>query len=215
MSMRQLTSRSFGFSFRSLVGAYERPERCLRHAVRVGGAFLLVFLMVFSVPLFAVAQLAPGVTPFGVNAGGTRYANGSNHSYRSAETSIFQRFRWEHRFDGAGGQDVYNKTDLTLNRAPSVQVIPDIYWLVEGLAGDIAGTYQCVVPQSDTVCTIGRIAIADDAHELSALLQNNLVCHELGHSIGFGHGTTRDSCMTGGDNNKLSVIEQGLINRQY
>ena len=62
---------------------------------------------------------------------------------------------------------------------------------------------------------MGMIVIADNAHELSDLLQNNLVCHEVGHSIGFGHGTAGDSCMSGGENNQLNHIEIGLINGHY
>ena len=182
--------------------------------VRTAGALLVVLLITLSPPS-AVAQLDPGVTPFGVKLGGTRYANNSQHSYRSLEDDILQRWRWEHRFDGAGGQDVYNPTDMNLARAPDYALFPDFYWLVETLHGATAGTYNCATPLSDSVCSSARIVIADDAHQLSDLLQNNLVCHEVGHSIGFGHGTAGDSCMSGGDNNQLSHIEVGLINNYY
>ena len=62
---------------------------------------------------------------------------------------------------------------------------------------------------------MAKVVIGDDAHELSDLLQNNLVCHELGHSIGFGDGTAGTSCMSGGDNNQLNLIEIQSINNHY
>ena len=191
-----------------------RHKQPTRRAVRTVGALLVVLVISLSPPS-AVAQLDPGVTPFGVSLGGLRYANNSQHSYRTTETNILERYRWEHRFDGAGGQDVYNPTDLNLARGPDYMLHPDFYWLVKTLHGHAAGTYICTNPLSDTVCSTGRIVIADDAHNLSDLHQNNLVCHEIGHSIGFGHGTAGDSYMSGGDNNQLSTIEVGLINDHY
>ncbi len=183
--------------------------------MRTVSALLLALVVLLLSPLSAVAQLDPGVTPFGVNVGGTRYANNNQHSYRTLEDNILQRFRWEHRFDGAGGQDVYNPTDMNLARVPDFALFPDFYWLVQTLHGATAGTYTCATPLSDSVCSTGRIVIADDTHNLSDLLQNNLVCHEIRHSIGFGHGTSGTSCMSGGENNQLNTIEVGLINGHY
>ncbi len=57
-----------------------------------------------------------------------------------------------------------------------------------------------------------KITIADDAVLLNDLLQNNLVCHEIAHSVGFGHGTARASCMTNGENNRLAWWEIRDIN---
>ena len=174
----------------------------------------MLVLIVLS-PSSVIAQIDDSITPFGVDVGGTRYANGSHHSYRSTETNISERIQWEHRFDGPGGQDIYNQTDITLARARYEIVIPDFYWLVDSLPGAAAGTYICSLSASDKVCLNARIVIADDAHELSDLHQNNIVCHEIGHSIGFGHGTSATSCMSGGDNNQLNAIEIGLINNYY
>ena len=47
---------------------------------------------------------------------------------------------------------------------------------------------------------------------MSSLLQNNLVCHELGHTVGFADGgTLQHSCMDGGDNNMLRPYERGKL----
>ena len=191
-----------------------RHKQPTRRAVRTVGALLVVLVISLSPPS-AVAQLDPGVTPFGVSLGGQRYANGSHHSYRTTETNIVERYRWEHRFDGAGGQDVYNQTDINLARARYTIVTPDFYWNVKPLSGATAGTYTCTVPLSNFLCSTGRIVIGDDSHNLSELHQNNLVCHEIGHSIGFGHGTAGNSCMSNGENNQLNTIEIGLINNHY
>ncbi len=163
-------------------------------------------------------------TPFGPSSGGTLYANGANHSYWSSEQNFVERSRWAFRFDGAGGQGVYNSTDLRLNRVPTRElhgVIPDVYWFVDAIHNRAAANYKCTVTApanasgQTTTCQIGRIIINSIAHNMSNLLQNNLVCHELGHSVGFGHGTTRDSCMSGGDNNRLNANEIRSINYQY
>ena len=116
---------------------------------------------------------------------------------------------------GAGGQDVYNPTNITLARTHYNIIIPDFYWYVDSLPGTTAGYHICNIVLTDSLCSNGTIVIADDAHNLSELLKNNLVCHEIGHSIGFGHGTSGTSCMSGADNNQLNTIEVGLINGHY
>ena len=179
---------------------------------------LLVFVTATSSlsPPSAEAQHPTLFTPFGVKKGGTRFANNSDHSYRTVESHPGERHLWEHRFDGAGGQDVYNSTDLNLRRAYAHEIyFPDVLWYVNKIEGPAAATYQCKYPKSAYVCTTGVIIIDEDSYKLSNLLQNNLVCHELGHSIGFGHGITGDSCMSGGDNNALNPREIDLINFRY
>lgn len=203
----------FGTILRSKQTSIQHNQPTSR-VVRTAGALLVVLLMTLSPPP-AVAQLDPGVTPFGVKLGGTRYANGRIHTYRTLESNLTERNQWEPRFDGAGGQDVYNPTDLSLTKAASNNLNPDIIWYVYSLPGPTAGTYSCYLPLSDSICRTAIIVIADDAHELPDLHQNNLVCHEVGHSIGFGHGTAGDSCMSGGENNRLNHIEVGLINSRY
>ena len=47
-------------------------------------------------------------------------------------------------------------------------------------------------------------------------MQNNLICHELGHTVGFADGgNLKTSCMDGGDNNELGNYEMGKINDRY
>lgn len=186
-----------------------------RGAARMVGMLALALVGLLMLPSLVSAQYDEGITPFGVLVGGTRYANNYSHSYRSTELDVTELNRWQPRFDGAGGQDVYNPTAIQLVRAADYALYSDFYWYVDGLTIGTAGTYLCTLPQSDSVCSMGRIIIADDAHQLSDLLQNNLVCHEIGHSIGFGHGTSGTSCMSSGDNNLLNTIEIGLINQHY
>ena len=194
----------------------QSPIRALAKPTACVCLLLLIVANLSLSPSLVEAQHPTQFTPFGVKKGGTRFANNSDHSYRTVESHPGERYLWEHRFDGAGGQNVYNSTDLNLRRAYAHEIyFPDVLWYVIPLTGNTAGSYRCTLPKSDSVCDVGTIIIADDAHNLSPLLQNNLVCHELGHSIGFGHGITRDSCMSGGDNNALNPREIGLINFKY
>jgi len=82
---------------------------------------------------------------------------------------------------------------------------------------EILAWYHCTeVSVSGSVCKAGRIEIDDDAYsDISDLLRTNLVCHELGHSIGFHHGRAKTSCMNSGDNAKLDAWELFAISWQY
>jgi hypothetical protein len=155
-----------------------------------------------------------GTASFGPPAGG-RFANDSRHTYKSAETNDNEHKLWHHRFAGPGGERIYNRTDLTLVGLPRSSLQPaDVMWSVDNI--DVLASYSCITPVSSEVCGYGRIRIKSDAHEMNDdLLENNLVCHELGHSIGFGHGSSRTSCMTSGDNNVLDAWEVRAINLKY
>ena len=214
---RRLRPRSprFGTTRVLYTQTFDRHKQPRRRAVRTASVLLLALVVLLLSPSLVDAQYDDSITPFGVNFGGTRYANGSYHTYRSTEIDIVQRYRWEHRFDGAGGQDVYNPTNITLARTHYNIIIPDFYWYVDSLPGTTVGYHICNIVLTDSLCSNDTIVIADDAHNLSELLKNNLVCHEIGHSIGFGHGTSGSSCMSGGDNNQLNTIEVGLINGHY
>lgn len=133
----------------------------------------------------------------------------------TVETNPVDLANWQARFDGPGGEDNYEPTDITFTKSSNFYYSVDIFWYVDHIAGDTAAFYDCLVWSSSTRCDSAMIVIADDADELSDLLQNNLVCHELGHSFGFGHGTAGASCMTGGDNNMLAWWEVQTINSKY
>lgn len=43
----------------------------------------------------------------------------------------------------------------------------------------------------------------------------NKICHEFGHAVGFGHGTSGRSCMDGGGNGTISWYEIQKVNGRY
>ncbi|MEZ5279011.1 MAG: hypothetical protein R2770_00945 [Acidimicrobiales bacterium] len=58
--------------------------------------------------------------------------------------------------------------------------------------------------------------MSETAENLPSHMQNNLVCHELGHTIGFDDGgTTQTSCMTGGHTAKYNSTETNVINARW
>ncbi len=149
------------------------------------------------------------------------FADDSSHSHRTIESTASDRNNWQWRFDGAGGEDNYEPTDLSFWKTTSNSSWVDVKWYVttqsnSHLSAGVAGTVYCAVWASSTTCDSFRLLIADDADEMSSLLQNNLVCHELGHTVGFADGgTLQHSCMDGGDNNMLRPYERGKINARY
>ena len=155
------------------------------------------------------------IAPFGSLAGGQLFANDGQHSYVSKEDNDSERNHWQPIFEGPGGEDVYDKTDLHLYKVEEMGDGVDVSWEVAVVKSPAAAQYSCAKRISATVCGHGEITISLTATDLSVLLQNNLVCHELGHSIGFGHGTSKTSCMTEGENNKLDVWEIAAINSRY
>lgn len=152
----------------------------------------------------------PGTAPFR-----PPFADNSYHDHVSVERNAAERGNWQPRFDGPGGEDNYEPTDLTFTKVQRYYSSVDVYWYVTYIPGDIGATYECKAWASSTTCDRSVIVIADDAVLMSDLLQNNLVCHELGHSVGFGHGTAGASCMTGGENNRLAWWEIQAINARY
>ncbi len=144
------------------------------------------------------------------------YANNKWHNWKTTESNSNHRNFWSGRFQSSasdGGEDVYEPTDLSFTKVTGSTY--DIYWYVTPISSGAAGDALCTIPNSDGTCSRWRIRIDEDAWDLTFLLEKNLVCHEVGHTVGFGHGSTQDSCMSSGDNNKLNTWEKDKINGHY
>ena len=162
-------------------------------------------------------------SPFGTADTGTikvglAFAADRVHTYRTTESDATERALWKPYFK-TGGDDVYTHTRLTVRQANHGET-PDIRWYVTdfektewvGLAH-----FECdVFFDERRICKRGVIRIDDDSYsDLEDLLRMNLVCHELAHSIGFGHGTAKTSCMNSGNNNTLDAWESLAISLHY
>lgn len=157
-----------------------------------------------------------GAAPWGPTNGGTYFADDKYHTHVTIETNAADRTEWQWRFDGPGGEDNYEPTDLDFFKVAAYNSSVDVYWYVTFIDPMYAALYDCKAKSSPTRCDRARIRINETAENLSELLQNNLVCHELGHTVGFGDGGTAGaSCMTGGDNNQLAWWEIQTINSKY
>ena len=210
-----------------------RMQATMRTGLRLNAAVVIVFFVVSTLTVFgnprigsatnedssdqssgssgAASAEIQGAAPFR-----PPFADNRSHDHVSVERNSAERANWQPRFDGPGGEDNYEPTDLTFTKASSYYSSVDVYWYVTYIPGHIGGTYECKAWASSTRCDRSLIKIADDAVLMSDLLQNNLVCHELGHSVGFRDGGTAGaSCMTGGDNNKLAWWEIQKINFKY
>lgn len=84
---------------------------------------------------------------------------------------------------------------------------------------DVAGDCICRKWSNQywRICDRNRVRFTEDLltrtpKTPSVLSRRNTACHEVGHAVGFGHGTTSDSCMTNGNNADISSYEIGLVN---
>lgn len=189
-------------------------------AVRFGVVVIVIAIAttVVSTPATISAQRVEiaGAAPWGPTAGGTYFADDKYHTHVTIETNAADRTEWQWRFDSPGGEDNYEPTDLDFSKVAAYSASVDVYWYVTSLDPMYAALYDCKAKSSSTRCDRARIRINETAENLSELLQNNLVCHELGHTVGFGDGGTAGaSCMTGGDNNQLAWWEIQTINSKY
>lgn len=209
-----------------------RMQARMRTGLRLSAAVVFVFFVVSTLTVFGSPRIGSATSedPTDQSSGSSGvssaeiqgaapfrapFADNSFHDHVSVERNSAERANWQPRFDGPGGEDNYEPTDLTFTKASSYYSSVDVYWYVTYIPGHIGGTYECKAWASSTRCDRSLIKIADDAFLMSYLLQNNLVCHELGHSVGFGHGTAGASCMTGGENNRLAWWEIQTINSKY
>jgi len=171
-----------------------------------------------------------GVSDVGTEATGLPFAANNIHTYRTIESSPIEYNQWQPYFK-SGGDSVYSGTDITVREASGITEVSDVIWEVKDINQDdakILAWFMCEKKSaSDTVCDSGVIEIDDEAYaksakkedeadaKLSDLRRTNLVCHELGHSIGFHHGSTKTSCMNSGDNGKLDTWELFAIKWHY
>lgn len=148
------------------------------------------------------------------------WADGWFHTYGSIEATYTDRVEWEWRFDGPGGEWRYEPTDLTFTKVSTVNTVTDVMWYVtpnsnmvrDGASGEVNCDIWTSTPG---VCDRFRFKINETTANMASHIKNNLVCHELGHTVGFGHGVVESSCMTGGDNSRLGWWEVNAINGRY
>lgn len=140
------------------------------------------------------------------------FADSSVHTWVSTEGNVSERNFWTPRWT-SGGENNYEPTDLTFTKVSSYSSWTDIYWYVTNISA--AGDTTCMNWSTSQMCEQFRVRIDTDADNLPILQERNLVCHEIGHTVGFGHGTDHTSCMSGGNNNILGWWEVNLINGRY
>ena len=182
----------------------------------------MVGLLAAAAPTTAAGQSSPpsgadqrGWSTFDAPQG---YADDSSHSHVSIESNSSDRNAWQWRFDGPGGEDNFEPTDLSFWKRSSYISWIDVYWYVTpSTPAGVAGDVLCKATKSNNRCDRFRLRIAQSFSDsnASSLLKNNLVCHEVAHTVGFDHGWRGHSCMSGGDNNILSNDEIAAINARY
>lgn len=161
-----------------------------------------------------------GSTPAGAAPFAVKFADSSGQSHITIDVNAPDVTEWQWRFDGAGAEVPYEPTDMNIYKVDAYRTYTDVAWYVQDIPGnDGGGEAWCHLDlASDPVnkCDQRRIRIDDTAVDNTSHMQNNLVCHEFGHSVGLRDGgTIASTCMTGGDNTQLRWWEINQINGKY
>ena len=163
--------------------------------------------------LSTVANGTSGTGVFAPHPSGHGYANNSNHRWATTESNSADRNEWLWRFRGPGGEYAVEPTDLTFSEWAVPETWLDVWWFVQTQTP--AGKVWCSHSHSG-ICNRFYLTISETAENLPSNIQNNLVCHELGHTIGFNDGgTLQTSCMTGGHTAKYNTAEINMINSRW
>ena len=115
-------------------------------------------------------------------------------------------------------------SDRSLLRDTSPASWIDVYWyMTPGTnfsSAAVIGDTICKRWKSTKVCDQNRVRFAErllvrKSPTYTTTQKYQVVCHEFGHAVGFGHGTTGRSCMDGGGNGKISWYEIQKVNGRY
>lgn len=178
------------------------------------------------VALVGLGAACTGEPTFGPAAGGTKYTDNRTLTHRSIECNNSDYNFFNHFLVYTMIED-YDPTVLT-----SQQLVPnpcgdgtdnlndDIYWFAvhdsEFSSPSVVGDYVCMSTAgtgSTEKCQRGRMRL-DQAKNPGGDAWN-LLCHEIGHAVGFADGTSGLSCMDGGNTGNVDSYMIGKINGYY
>lgn len=181
--------------------------------VLIGGT---VFVLAFIVGSLLSAR--PAGAQFGDAPWAAPFADDYSHSHISVESNPGDAFFWQGIMNSSLEGD-YEPTDLSVWQASAYASWVDIYWYATPSLENPAAAADttCMSWRDAERCDRFRIRIKEDArYKLTTLLQENLTCHEIGHTVGFRDGGFNGtSCMTGGNNAILNWFERLEINGRY
>lgn len=178
---------------------------------RTSGTLVFLGSMIAGV-IIGVSTAAAGPTPFAAP-----FADDYSHSHISVESDPGDRFYWWIRMNSSLEGD-YEPTDLNVWEAQSYATWVDLYWYVTPTLPNPAAAADttCMAWVDGQRCGRFRVRIKEDAINLTQLQEENLTCHEVGHTVGFRDGgTDGTSCMDGGNNAVIGLWEWFWINVHY
>jgi len=122
-----------------------------------------------------------------------------------------------------------DKTDLVdrdLGRDTTPSTWIDVYWYMtpQSSFNNAAVAADTICRrwrnQSSRICDQNRVRFVEklltrEAPSHTATQLWNTICHEFGHAVGFGHGTSVRSCMDGGNNGIISWYEIQRVNGRF
>lgn len=154
------------------------------------------------------------------NGGGNGCTDNKLMTHRSIECNRYDFLRFNHfvYYTYKKYASITNLSERQLSPRPcgSASKHDDVYWYATRQSNfsssSSQGDYRCFRKNFRNACDRGRIRFLETRVDRNNW---NLVCHEIGHHIGFSHGTSRQNCMDGGNNAVIDNNMRRRINSRY
>ena len=195
----------------------------------IGKAAVLTGTAVSIDLLMSVIGLAPlSASPFGTAEGGSLFADNSDHTFFNSSLETITRDAVAHGRVNA----LDNGTDMTTQLLGSVDGNTDVvsydanyttYWNIQWDnqtgQGNIYGATKCVSTSGAGSGRCQKYEVRYDLPDIQAATvdtRNTVACHEIGHTVGLGHGAA-DSCMLASNatSTGYSQHDKDHINSKY
>jgi hypothetical protein len=176
-------------------------------------------------PLIAITLLAGCLQPpFGPSEGGLKYTDNRTITHRSLECTNdhYNYFNWfvvDSLTQDYDAPTVLTHSQLTPNPCGGEGGDDDIQWFAAPQSTfstpTTRGDWICQTSSgtSSNNCQRGRMRFSE--YYLPSGDASNMVCHEIGHAVGFQHGDTGLSCMDGGNTGTTDTYMRNRINGHY
>lgn len=188
------------------------------------GARLSAVLAAFALVLVTAGVATAGDAEWPSSSNAIGYTDDWDFNYTSTESNTGDYWEYVTYMDYAMFAVWGGLTDLKArSKHRTYYSWIDIGWyMTTDMQDNVAGDTRCRVwkNKSANICDRSRVRFAEfmlnrvgPSHTTTQ--KRNVACHEVGHVVGFGHGTAGTSCMDNGNTGTITDYERNLVNARY